>query len=122
MNSFQARAALSAVVAAALTVAVAPVAHADDKWGACAAGGKNPVCVVNYANKADAVSRANFLCNYLRPDLPACPVAVSFTACGALAQSGNQFAGGIGATKEAAEQAALNQLTGSTISQSMCNG
>jgi len=117
-----ATAAASAAVAAALTVAVAPAAHADDQWGACAAGGRNPVCVVNETSEAAAVSRANALCNYLKPNAPACPVVASFTACGALAHSGNQFAVGTGTTQEAAEQAALNQLTGSTITTSTCNG
>jgi Domain of unknown function (DUF4189) len=125
VTSFQTRAPLSAVnaaVVAALTVAVAPTAHADDQWGACAAGGKNNVCEVGYPDEAAAISRANSLCNYLVPNRPPCPAHVSFTDCGALARSGDQWAGGTGPTREAAEQEALNQLPGSRIIISRCNG
>jgi Domain of unknown function (DUF4189) len=119
--------AASAAVVTGLTVAVAPTAHADDQWGACAAGGKNPVCVPNMPSEAEAIARANSLCNYLVPNRPPCPVVVSFKDCGALAQSGREFRGGTGPTQQAAEQAADNEFAPSTIpiptiSKSVCNG
>jgi hypothetical protein len=117
----------SAAAVTALTVAVAPTAHSDTQWGACAVPANpalsgNATCVGPggvYTTEADATNRATQMCNYLRDRQ--CSVVVSFTDCGAIAQSGGgQWAGGTGPTLDAAQQAALNQLPGSTIRKSVC--
>ena len=117
----------SAAAVTALTVAVAPTAHSDTQWGACAVPANpqlsgNATCVgpgAVYTTEADATNRATQMCNYLRDSQ--CSVVVSFTDCGAIAQSGGgQWAGGTGPTLDAAQQAALNQRPGSTIRKSVC--
>jgi hypothetical protein len=129
-DHFHPRAAIfaaSATAVTALTVAVAPTAPSDNTWGACAVPANprlylNAECVVagvtGYPTEDDAKNRAIALCNYLKNRQ--CYVVVSFTDCGAIAQGGDQWAGGTGPTVEAAQQAALNQLPGSTIRKSIC--
>ncbi|BBZ11739.1 hypothetical protein MBRA_19340 [Mycobacterium branderi] len=110
-------------MAAAMTVAVAPGAYADDLWGACAAPA-NPntssyvMCTTGNSTQADAENHALGLCNYLKNRQ--CSVVVSFTDCGAVAGNGNQWAGGTGPSVEAAQQAAMGQLSGGTIVKSGC--
>jgi hypothetical protein len=119
-----------AAVGAAI-VALSPIAHADDQWGACAAPASatstgNTICSSNpYPDQASSESRALALCNYLKNR--GCTVVVSYTDCGAIAGDGTQWVGGRALTKQDAEQDALNQLSdGShghldgTIAKSAC--
>lgn len=125
--TFRIRAAVCAAGAAmaTLSVGIPPAAFADGQWGSIAISqdGKRGYYVTNYTSQSDAESRVVQMCYYPRPanQAPPCNVVISFSDCGAVAQSGTQYAGGTGATQQDAEQAALNQLAGSTIRKSACN-
>jgi hypothetical protein len=130
---FRAPIAISAAGIAALgaaVVALSPVAHADDLWGACAvpANGaitRSAVCSPGMNGWGDsspgmAENDALTICN--RPDESSrrCTVVVSFTDCGAIAGNGSQWAGGRGATQELAEQDALRNIANGKIAHSIC--
>lgn len=127
MPSFRLPVAVCAAGAAvaALGLGAAPTAHADGQWGSIAVSqdGSRGYYVTNYSSKSDAESRVKQMCYYPRPanQAPPCNVVISFTDCGAVAQSGTKFVGGTGAKQQDAEQAAQNQLAGSTIRKSVCN-
>lgn len=110
---------------ATLSVGVPSTAHADGQWGSIAISqdGTRGYYVTNYPSKSDAESRVKQMCYYPRPanQAPPCNVVISFADCGAVAQSGTTFVGGTGAKQQEAEQAAQNQLAGSTIRKSVCN-
>jgi Domain of unknown function (DUF4189) len=127
ISGFRASVAISAVsaaVAAALPVAVSPTAYADDQWGSCAvpanpASSYSVFCSANgRPTQADAETGALGICNYLRNRQ--CYVVISYTDCGAVAGNGNQWTGANGATQQDAEQAAVGQLAGSTVTKSAC--
>lgn len=113
-----------AAVVAALSVAAIPTAHANSQWGACAAPANttltgNVFCLPDgYPTQGEAQARAMEGCNYLRDRK--CSVVVTYTDCGAVAQGGGKWAGGTGATQQAAEQAATSQLPGSSVAKSAC--
>jgi hypothetical protein len=128
VTSFRTHVALcgaGAAMVAALSVAVAPTAYADDQWGAISISqdGSRGYWVINYPSQDAAQSRVTQMCYYPRlpSQAPPCNAVVSFTDCGAVAQSGGQFTGGTGPSQAAAEQAAMGQLPGSTIRKSACN-
>lgn len=100
---------------AAPSVTATPPAHADDLWGACAVPAnpqlsENAICLANgYPTQAEAQSQATDTCNSVQQN--ECRVVVSYTDCGAVAQSGDRWQGGSGPTQQAAEQAAT-RITG----------
>jgi hypothetical protein len=108
----------------AVIVAMSPVAHADDQWGACAAPASatstgNTICLSNpYPDQPSAESRALALCNYLKNR--GCTVVVSYTDCGAIAGNGSQWAGGRGPAQQDAEQDALRNIDNGKIAKSAC--
>jgi hypothetical protein len=110
--------------AGAVIVALSPIAHADDQWGACAAPGRttdtgNAVCLSSpYPDQASAESRALAMCNYREGR--GCTVVVSYTDCGAIAGDGSQWVGGRASQQGLAEQDALNQLDNGKIAKSGC--
>jgi uncharacterized protein DUF4189 len=125
--SFRAPLAISAAgiaAAGAVIVALSPVAHADDQWGACAAPASatstgNTICLANpYPDQPSAESRALALCNYLKNRQ--CTVLVSYTDCGAIAGNGSQWAGGRGPMQGDAEQDALRNIGNGKIAKSAC--
>lgn len=127
-SSFRSQAAIvgsAAAVAAALSVAVAPAAHAD-RWGACAVPSdpqKSDMTAClrgGYDSRDYAARQATSMCNINRDRQ--CRVLVTYTDCGAVALAENQWGGGTGPTKQAAEQAALNnlQVPGGKIVTSAC--
>lgn len=120
-RAYFAACAAGAAIATPLTVAIAPSAHADGQWGAASLtpDGRRGYWVTNYPSQADAQDRVSDMCAY--PRQVNCTVVVTFSDCGAVAQSGGQNVGGTGATQQAAEQAATGQLPGSTIRWSGCN-
>jgi uncharacterized protein DUF4189 len=128
-TSFRAPLAISAAgiaAAGAVLVALSPLAHADDQWGACAAPAngalaRNAICLgggIPYADQPWVEQRALALCNYLKDRQ--CTVVVSFTDCGAIAGNGSQWAGGRGPTQGDAEQDALRNINNGKIAQSAC--
>lgn len=107
-------AACAAAMVAALSVAVAPAAHAA-RWGACAVP-NDPTNVSaamcqkgSYAKENWAADQATSTCKYNTKDRQ-CRVVVTYTDCGAVALAGNQWGAGTGPTRQAAEEAALNNL------------
>jgi hypothetical protein len=125
--SFRAPIAIAAAgiaAAGAAIVALSPVAHADDQWGACAAPastGQRAICSSNpYPDQATAESRALSECNYPSKEYRRCTVVVSFMECGAIAQNGSQWVGGRGLTQDDADRDALNQLANGVIEKSAC--
>ncbi|MFC5333442.1 DUF4189 domain-containing protein [Mycobacterium branderi] len=117
MLSFRLQAAIgacAAAVVAALTVAVAPAAHAA-RWGACAVpNDPNKVTAAiclkgSIENERGAAKYAADTCKYNTRDRQ-CHTVVTYTDCGAVALVGNQWGAGSGPTKQAAEQAALDNL------------
>jgi hypothetical protein len=134
--SFRAPIAICAAVGAVI-VALSPVAHADERWGACAAPVNTAIpraaaCLGDYFGEPSpgrAESEAMTLCTDWPPveswRVPAktnrqCTVLVSYTDCGAIAGNGSQWAGGRGATKELTEQDALRGLANGKITTSAC--
>lgn len=109
-------AASAAAVVAALAVAVAPAAHAA-RWAACSVPNdpKNPSAAVclqgSIADEPGAAKYADNTCKYKKGG-GECHTVVTYAAgnCGAVALGGNQWGGGTGPTRQAAEQAALNNL------------
>jgi uncharacterized protein DUF4189 len=133
INRFRAPTAISAAgvaAAGAVIVALSPVAHADDQWGACAAPAngaitRSAVCSPGMNGWGDgspgmAENDALTICN--RPDESSrrCTVVVTFTDCGAIAGNGSQWAGGRGPTQELAEQDALRNIANGKIARSIC--
>jgi Domain of unknown function (DUF4189) len=125
--SFRAPMAICAAAVAAVgaaIVALSPVAHADDQWGACAAPASTTssgslICLSNpYPDQGSAESRALALCNYLKNRQ--CTVVVTYTDCGAIAGNGSQWAGGRGPTQGDAEQDALRNIGNGKIERSVC--
>jgi Domain of unknown function (DUF4189) len=124
---FRAPIAISAAgiaAAGAAIVALSPIAHADNRWGACAAPANiayadNAVCLGEYGSPDQSTAErvARQACN--TPPRQ-CIVVVSFTDCGAMAQSGSQWAGGRGPNPVAAAQDALRSIDNGTIAKSAC--
>lgn len=108
---------------AALTLAVAPAAYAEDEaWGAIAISpdGKSVGVATNQPNEYEANLAANSDC---QQNNPTCNVLITFKApdCGAVVKNGDQYFGDSGATQQEAEQNAMNQSPGSTVLRSACN-
>lgn len=114
----------SAAVAATITLAVAPNAHADDTWGAIAvAQGSRYGVGQQEPNQRAAESAAVARCMGGYPDnWGPCRVLVVFQSpnCGAVAQLNSDYVGGTGPTISDAKNAALAQLPGSGILVSAC--
>lgn len=115
--------AASSTVVAALTLAVAPAAYAEDEsWGAIAvsSGGNSVGEATNQPNEYLANMAANNDCHQ---NNPACNVLITFKYpdCGAVVKNGDQYFGDSGATQQEAEQNAMNQSPGSTVLRSACN-
>lgn len=126
VTSFRTRAATPAAVgavAAALAVAVAPTACAQESWGAIAVSpdGQSVGVSTDQANEYLANTAASDDC---RQDNPACNVLITFKSpdCGAVVTNGDHYFGDSGATAKEAEQNAMNQSPGSTVLRSACNG
>jgi hypothetical protein len=130
--SFRAPIAICAAAVAAVgavIVALSPVAHADERWGASAAPvntaiPRSAICLGDYwGDPGPGVAESDAL-KYCSdwPDKSnrQCTVLVSYTDCGAIAGNGSQWAGGRGATKELAEQDALRGLANGKITTSAC--
>jgi hypothetical protein len=125
--SFRAPIAISAAgIAAAGTVIVAlsPIAHADEQWGACAAPastGQRAICSSNpHADQATAERFALSECNYPSQEYRRCSLVISYTDCGALAHNGSQWVGGRGPTQDDADRDALSQLANAVVVKSVC--
>jgi hypothetical protein len=127
--SFRAPIAICAAVGTVI-VALSPVAHADDLWGACAAPvngalARSVICSAGrngWGESNQDMAEWDALTDCNRPDASyrRCTVLVSFTDCGAIAGNGSQWAGGRGATQELAEQDALRGLANGKITRSVC--
>jgi hypothetical protein len=127
---FRAPLAISAAgiaAAGAVIVALSPVAHADNKWGACAAPANtaltdNALCLGDYGEPDQATAERVALqtCNNPPQAARRCIVVVSFTDCGAIAVNGSQWAGGRGPNPHAAAQDALRSLANGNITKSAC--
>jgi Domain of unknown function (DUF4189) len=109
-------------------VALSPIAHAANMWGACAAP-TNPadadyaVCLgdFGYSNQAEAERIALLRCGDSPPQPDReCTVVVSFKDCGAIAQNVSQWVGGRGPNPMAAAQDALRSINNGTIARSAC--
>jgi hypothetical protein len=113
-------AASGAAVVAALGIAVAPSAYADEEWGAIAVSpdGKSIGVSTNQPNEYQANVAANSDCHQTN-----CNVLITFKSpdCGAVVKNGDQYFGDSGATQQEAEQNAMNQSPGSTVLRSACN-
>lgn len=110
-------------VVAALGLAAAPAAYADDEgWGAIAVSidGKSIGVATNQPNLYLANLAAT---NDCQQGDATCNVLVSFKSpdCGAVVKNNDQYFGDIGATVQEAEQNAMNQSPGSTVLRSACN-
>jgi Domain of unknown function (DUF4189) len=113
----------SGAMVAALTLAVAPTAYAEDEaWGAIAVSpdGEHVGVSTNQPNEYQANIAANSDCHQ---NNPACNVLITFKSpdCGAVAKNGDQYFGDSGATQQEAEQNVMNQSPGSTVLRSACN-
>ncbi|WP_413468062.1 DUF4189 domain-containing protein [Mycobacterium sp. RTGN4] len=127
---FRAPIAISAAgiaAAGAAIVALSPIAHADNKWGACAAPAnttltENAICLGGYGefDQATAERVALQTCNNPPQSARRCIVVVSFGDCGAIAVNGSQWAGGRGPRQADAEQDALRSLANGKITKSAC--
>ncbi|MCV7259519.1 DUF4189 domain-containing protein [Mycobacterium shimoidei] len=110
-------------VVAALGLAAAPAAYADDEgWGAIAVSidGKSVGVATNQPNEYLANEAAT---NDCRQGDATCNVLISFKSpdCGAVVKSDDHYFGDSGATTQEAEQNAMNQSPGSTVLRSACN-
>ena len=121
VNSFRIRAAISAAgaaVVAALTLAVAPTAHADQVGGICT--GLDGKWGIWYNNAPGPGSGKLDVNNYA-----ACganrQIVLTFNYCGALANDGTNFGAAQGGTEGDAQSAAMANLPGSSIVASACN-
>jgi hypothetical protein len=113
----------SGAMVAALALAAAPAAYAEDEsWGAIAVSpdGKSVGVATNQPNEYLANLGAG---NDCRQNNPACNVLITFKYpdCGAVVKNGDQYFGDSGATQQEAEQNAMNQSPGSTVLRSACN-
>jgi hypothetical protein len=110
-------------VAAAMAVAVAPSAYADDSWGAIAVSpnGESVAVATDHPNEYLANKAASDDC---QQNNPVCNVLITFKSpdCGAVVKNGDHYFGDSGATTQEAEQNAINQSPGSTVLRSACNG
>jgi hypothetical protein len=120
VNSFRTRAATcaaGAAMVAALTVALAPTAHADNQWGGIASGPGGKWSI--WWNKP-TYTEAAYFGNWARCGGD-CKKVLVFTDCGALAYNGTAFSAAEGPSQGDAESAATFDLPGSTIVASACN-
>jgi hypothetical protein len=119
VTSLRTRAAVSAAaVVAALTLAVAPSAHAQNQWGGIATGPNGNWQI--WYDKPTYVEAAYFG-NWARCGA-GCRRVLVFTDCGAVAYDGTAFSPAEGGTQADAESAATADLPGSRIVASGCNG
>jgi hypothetical protein len=121
VTSFRTRAAVSAAaVVAALTLAVAPSAHAQNQWGGIATG-PNGNWVI-WHNSADYSSAAYFgnWAGCASGGIQ-CRRVLVFQDCGALVYNGTAFSAADGDSKAAAESAAMADLPGGQVVASVCN-
>ncbi|SOJ56565.1 hypothetical protein MSIMFB_04042 [Mycobacterium simulans] len=101
----------------AMTVALAPTAHAAESYGAIAysangSWGRSYAYPTRAAAEATAVKH----CGYSD-----CKVLTSFTACGAVAAKDHDYKGGVGADLSSAMKDALSKLDGGYIDTWACN-
>jgi len=116
-TNFGMRAAICAAGAAAmaLTAAVAPVAQAEETWGAIATGPNNQWRIsFGQPDRSTAVFQARYYIVGGR-------LVLTFADCGALVQNDTGFSAASGATQAEAEGAALADLNGSWVVTSACN-
>lgn len=115
--------AASATAVTALTLPVAPTAHADDQWAGISMSpdGKYSAVTSKQPSSDAALKAAKSNCPQ-----PECTVEWTFKGgCGAFSKAGNgaSLSIGTGPTKDAAEKSALaNGGPGSNIIASVCAG
>ncbi|MCV7101585.1 DUF4189 domain-containing protein [Mycobacterium palustre] len=111
----------AAAAAGALAIGMAPVARADDTWGAIAISPDSTRWGLSNGQQDQGSARtvAAYKC---MGNGPGCNGNVTtFTDCGVLFRNGNSLFTATGATKEDAESAAQKQTPGSTEVSWACN-
>ena len=124
LTNFGKRTAISAaatVLAAGLTVSLAPTAQAAETWGGIATGPNNAWAFwKNVPTRGEAAYFGNWkYCATFTNET--CRRVLLFSQCAALASNGGAFSPAEGATIEEATSEALANLPGSTITYSGCN-